>query len=200
MFTGMAFPGPRTSLHLAGVAASVRPESRTEGRVDTLVTRAVFFPVQHYFTVNFSHENQKALELRTEDAKDCDEWVAAIAHARYVLPTPPSPPKRRNTRALPGANRGPEGEGGDGREGERRRVVRRALGRGPLGSQSSGSVPPSVPPGAGRPEEQPPASFSAPAPSSPVGELSPLWLGSRILWLPKPKPGLQASCSHGSAA
>ncbi|XP_075391885.1 ras-specific guanine nucleotide-releasing factor 1 [Tenrec ecaudatus] len=38
---------------------------------------------QHYFTVNFSHENQKALELRTEDAKDCDEWVVAIAHASY---------------------------------------------------------------------------------------------------------------------
>ncbi|KAM5206452.1 ras-specific guanine nucleotide-releasing factor 1 isoform 3-T3 [Hipposideros larvatus] len=38
---------------------------------------------QHYFTVNFSHENQKTLELRTEDAKDCDEWVAAIAHASY---------------------------------------------------------------------------------------------------------------------
>uniref|UniRef100_A0A673TWA7 Ras protein specific guanine nucleotide releasing factor 1 n=1 Tax=Suricata suricatta TaxID=37032 RepID=A0A673TWA7_SURSU len=43
----------------------------------------VFFFTQHYFTVNFSHENQKALELRTEDAKDCDEWVAAIAHASY---------------------------------------------------------------------------------------------------------------------
>ncbi|XP_035300409.1 ras-specific guanine nucleotide-releasing factor 1 isoform X1 [Cricetulus griseus] len=38
---------------------------------------------QHYFIVNFTHENQKALELRTEDAKDCDEWVAAIAHASY---------------------------------------------------------------------------------------------------------------------
>ncbi|XP_047902195.2 ras-specific guanine nucleotide-releasing factor 1 isoform X1 [Anser cygnoides] len=38
---------------------------------------------QHYFTVNFTHENQKTLELRTEDAKDCDEWVAAIAHASY---------------------------------------------------------------------------------------------------------------------
>ncbi|XP_076984665.1 ras-specific guanine nucleotide-releasing factor 1 isoform X1 [Tamandua tetradactyla] len=38
---------------------------------------------QHYFTVNFSHENQKPLELRTEGAKDCDEWVAAIAHASY---------------------------------------------------------------------------------------------------------------------
>ncbi|KAL7980235.1 hypothetical protein Chor_001503 [Crotalus horridus] len=36
---------------------------------------------QHYFTVNFNHENQKTLELRTEDAKDCDEWVAAISHA-----------------------------------------------------------------------------------------------------------------------
>lgn len=41
---------------------------------------------QHYFTVNFNHENQKTLELRTEDAKDCDEWVAAIAHARYRPP------------------------------------------------------------------------------------------------------------------
>ncbi|KAK9394156.1 ras-specific guanine nucleotide-releasing factor 1 [Crotalus adamanteus] len=38
---------------------------------------------QHYFTVNFNHENQKTLELRTEDAKDCDEWVAAISHASY---------------------------------------------------------------------------------------------------------------------
>uniref|UniRef100_A0A8C5SYG5 Ras protein specific guanine nucleotide releasing factor 1 n=1 Tax=Laticauda laticaudata TaxID=8630 RepID=A0A8C5SYG5_LATLA len=37
----------------------------------------------HYFTVNFNHENQKTLELRTEDAKDCDEWVAAISHASY---------------------------------------------------------------------------------------------------------------------
>ncbi|KAH0513819.1 Ras-specific guanine nucleotide-releasing factor 1 [Microtus ochrogaster] len=41
------------------------------------------YELQHYFTVNFTHENQKALELRTEDAKDCDEWVAAIAHASY---------------------------------------------------------------------------------------------------------------------
>uniref|UniRef100_A0A670KAL4 Ras protein specific guanine nucleotide releasing factor 1 n=1 Tax=Podarcis muralis TaxID=64176 RepID=A0A670KAL4_PODMU len=38
---------------------------------------------KHYFTVNFNHENQKTLELRTEDAKDCDEWVAAISHASY---------------------------------------------------------------------------------------------------------------------
>nr|XP_060611418.1 ras-specific guanine nucleotide-releasing factor 1 isoform X1 [Anolis sagrei ordinatus] len=38
---------------------------------------------QHYFTVNFNHENQKTLELRTEDSKDCDEWVAAISHASY---------------------------------------------------------------------------------------------------------------------
>ena len=37
---------------------------------------------QYYFTVNFTHENQKALELRTEDVKDCDEWVASISHAR----------------------------------------------------------------------------------------------------------------------
>lgn len=60
--------------------------------MDTLVIGDVFFLVQHYFTVNFSHENQKALELRTEDAKDCDEWVAAIAHARYVsLPRAGSP-------------------------------------------------------------------------------------------------------------
>lgn len=57
------------------------------GPVDTPVIRDVFL-VQHYFTVNFSHENQKALELRTEDAKDRDEWVAAIAHARYVSPRP----------------------------------------------------------------------------------------------------------------
>ncbi|XP_066492101.1 ras-specific guanine nucleotide-releasing factor 1 [Tiliqua scincoides] len=38
---------------------------------------------QHYFTVNFNHDNQKTLELRTEDGKDCDEWVAAISHASY---------------------------------------------------------------------------------------------------------------------
>lgn len=53
-----------------------------------LLTEAVSLSLQHYFTVNFTHENQKALELRTEDAKDCDEWVAAIAHARYVSPNP----------------------------------------------------------------------------------------------------------------
>uniref|UniRef100_K7FXN2 Ras protein specific guanine nucleotide releasing factor 1 n=1 Tax=Pelodiscus sinensis TaxID=13735 RepID=K7FXN2_PELSI len=39
--------------------------------------------LQHYFTVSFSHDSQKTLELRTEDAKDCDEWVAAITHASY---------------------------------------------------------------------------------------------------------------------
>uniref|UniRef100_A0A8C9WFM1 Ras protein specific guanine nucleotide releasing factor 1 n=1 Tax=Scleropages formosus TaxID=113540 RepID=A0A8C9WFM1_SCLFO len=38
---------------------------------------------QYYFTVSFNHDNQKALELRTEDVKDCDEWVAAITHASY---------------------------------------------------------------------------------------------------------------------
>ncbi|XP_021062597.1 ras-specific guanine nucleotide-releasing factor 1 isoform X1 [Mus pahari] len=40
---------------------------------------------QHYFTVNFSNDSQKTLELRTEDAKDCDEWVAAIARASYKI-------------------------------------------------------------------------------------------------------------------
>lgn len=58
------------------------------------VLRAVFL-AQHYFTVNFSHENQKALELRTEDAKDRDEWVAAIAHARHVHPGPRARAKPR---------------------------------------------------------------------------------------------------------
>ncbi|CAL8355832.1 unnamed protein product [Lota lota] len=38
---------------------------------------------QYYFTVNFTHENQKPLELRTEDVKDCDEWVASISHASF---------------------------------------------------------------------------------------------------------------------
>uniref|UniRef100_H3A1F4 Ras protein specific guanine nucleotide releasing factor 1 n=1 Tax=Latimeria chalumnae TaxID=7897 RepID=H3A1F4_LATCH len=38
---------------------------------------------QYYFTVNFNHDHQKPLELRTEDVKDCDEWVAAITHASY---------------------------------------------------------------------------------------------------------------------
>uniref|UniRef100_H2MB25 Ras protein specific guanine nucleotide releasing factor 1 n=1 Tax=Oryzias latipes TaxID=8090 RepID=H2MB25_ORYLA len=38
---------------------------------------------QYYFTVTFNHDNQKALELRTEDVKDCDEWVAAITQASY---------------------------------------------------------------------------------------------------------------------
>lgn len=41
--------------------------------------------LQYYFTVTFNHDNQKALELRTEDVKDCDEWVAAITQARYAL-------------------------------------------------------------------------------------------------------------------
>uniref|UniRef100_G3PVU2 Ras protein specific guanine nucleotide releasing factor 1 n=1 Tax=Gasterosteus aculeatus aculeatus TaxID=481459 RepID=G3PVU2_GASAC len=38
---------------------------------------------QYYFTVTFNHDNQKALELRTEDVKDSDEWVAAITQASY---------------------------------------------------------------------------------------------------------------------
>ena len=74
----------------------------------TLVIRAVFFFFgQHYFTVNFSPENQTALELRTEDAKDCDEWVAAIAHARYTSATPRS---RRETGPRPGKTQTPGGE------------------------------------------------------------------------------------------
>ncbi|KAM7423823.1 hypothetical protein PAMA_000267 [Pampus argenteus] len=39
--------------------------------------------MSYYFTVTFNHDNQKALELRTEDVKDCDEWVAAITQASY---------------------------------------------------------------------------------------------------------------------
>nr|prf guanine nucleotide-releasing factor [Rattus norvegicus] len=39
----------------------------------------------HYFTVNFSNDSQKSLELRTDDSKDCDEWVAAIARASYKI-------------------------------------------------------------------------------------------------------------------
>ncbi|XP_072258616.1 ras-specific guanine nucleotide-releasing factor 1 isoform X2 [Pyxicephalus adspersus] len=38
---------------------------------------------QHCFIINFNHENQKPLELRTEDSKDCDEWVTAISRASY---------------------------------------------------------------------------------------------------------------------
>ncbi|TUH89299.1 Ras-specific guanine nucleotide-releasing factor 1 [Bagarius yarrelli] len=38
---------------------------------------------QYYFTISFNHENQKALELRSEDVKDCDDWVAAITQASY---------------------------------------------------------------------------------------------------------------------
>ncbi|XP_063304764.1 ras-specific guanine nucleotide-releasing factor 1 isoform X1 [Pelobates fuscus] len=38
---------------------------------------------QYYFIINFNHENQKPLELRTEDSKDCDEWVTAISRASY---------------------------------------------------------------------------------------------------------------------
>uniref|UniRef100_UPI00398E8F76 ras-specific guanine nucleotide-releasing factor 1 n=1 Tax=Pristiophorus japonicus TaxID=55135 RepID=UPI00398E8F76 len=38
---------------------------------------------QYYFTINFGHDAQKAVELRTEDVKDCDDWVAAIGHASY---------------------------------------------------------------------------------------------------------------------
>lgn len=49
---------------------------------DEMLKVAFFCTFQYYFTISFNHENQKALELRTEDVKDCDEWVAAITHAR----------------------------------------------------------------------------------------------------------------------
>ncbi|XP_060709319.1 ras-specific guanine nucleotide-releasing factor 1 isoform X1 [Hemiscyllium ocellatum] len=38
---------------------------------------------QYYFTINFGHDAQKTLDLRTEDVKECDDWVAAIGHASY---------------------------------------------------------------------------------------------------------------------
>uniref|UniRef100_A0A452HU89 Uncharacterized protein n=1 Tax=Gopherus agassizii TaxID=38772 RepID=A0A452HU89_9SAUR len=57
-------------------------ESSVFGDPNVAVTRVSLF-LQHYFTVSFNHDNQKTLELRTEDAKDCDEWVAAITHASY---------------------------------------------------------------------------------------------------------------------
>uniref|UniRef100_A0A8U8C9X4 Ras protein specific guanine nucleotide releasing factor 1 n=1 Tax=Geospiza parvula TaxID=87175 RepID=A0A8U8C9X4_GEOPR len=59
------------------------PPRAGAGSGGVTVTMPPVLPPQHYFTVNFNHENQKTLELRTEDAKDCDEWVAAIAHASY---------------------------------------------------------------------------------------------------------------------
>uniref|UniRef100_A0A4W3K0C0 Ras protein specific guanine nucleotide releasing factor 1 n=1 Tax=Callorhinchus milii TaxID=7868 RepID=A0A4W3K0C0_CALMI len=37
----------------------------------------------YYFTINFGHDGQKVLELRTEDVKDCEEWMTAITHASY---------------------------------------------------------------------------------------------------------------------
>lgn len=52
-----------------------------------VLTLSLLVVLQYYFTVTFSHDNQKALELRTEDVKDCDEWVAAITQARYVSHT-----------------------------------------------------------------------------------------------------------------
>ncbi|XP_040270306.1 ras-specific guanine nucleotide-releasing factor 1 [Bufo bufo] len=38
---------------------------------------------QYCFIINFNHENQKPLELRTEDSNDCEEWVSAITRASY---------------------------------------------------------------------------------------------------------------------
>jgi len=80
-------------VHLGSAAAAAGTLSSAAGNamgcVGILVTGGVcvFFSVQHhYFTVNFSNDSQKSLELRTDDSKDCDEWVAAIARARYVSP------------------------------------------------------------------------------------------------------------------
>ncbi|XP_028614784.1 ras-specific guanine nucleotide-releasing factor 1 isoform X3 [Grammomys surdaster] len=40
---------------------------------------------QYYFTVIFSSENQKPLELRTDDLDDCDQWVMAISSVSYKI-------------------------------------------------------------------------------------------------------------------
>lgn len=64
-----------------------RPDSLASASRATasILTLSVMRFLQYYFTVTFNHDNQKALELRTEDVKDCDEWVAAITQARYTL-------------------------------------------------------------------------------------------------------------------
>lgn len=45
-----------------------------------LVIRAVFFSLGSTISRLTSATRTESPELRTEDAKDCDEWVAAIAH------------------------------------------------------------------------------------------------------------------------
>lgn len=144
------------------------------GSMDPLVIGDVFFLVQHYFTVNFSHENQKALELRTEDAKDCDEWVAAIAHARYVPHNPtvqaggPEPKGPVLSKPQP-----QEGHGKGGEEG------RMKAGQGPpLGPCNSESVPPW---GAGEREAvgssiEPPTHFNQTSFFFSLGEVSMIFL------------------------
>lgn len=87
------YPGAHSGRHSASFNFTYRnlilaATIRTEQIFDCL--RNVV--LQYYFTVTFNHDNQKALELRTEDVKDCDEWVAAITQARYaqmldLLPT-----------------------------------------------------------------------------------------------------------------
>ncbi|XP_042068939.1 ras-specific guanine nucleotide-releasing factor 2 isoform X2 [Haplochromis burtoni] len=37
----------------------------------------------YYFMVNFGHDGQKPLEMRTEDELDCNEWVGGIQQASY---------------------------------------------------------------------------------------------------------------------
>lgn len=150
--------------------------------MDTPVIRHVFL-VQHYFTVNFSHENQKALELRTEDAKDRDEWVAAIAHARYVSPRPtvqaeetdPKPQKRGVAEQT--------GRGDDSLSGPPPAPERRAL-------------PPWVPRGRRSREGSTAASQLLPqlAAFSVFGKLSTVWLGEAFMAQSLSPPGSSPRC------
>ncbi|CAG02359.1 unnamed protein product, partial [Tetraodon nigroviridis] len=53
---------------------------------------------QYYFTVTFNHDNQKALELRTEDAKDCDEWIIGLLKDNEKIQANPEvPPSEDDT-------------------------------------------------------------------------------------------------------
>lgn len=151
--------------------------------MDTPVIRHVFL-VQHYFTVNFSHENQKALELRTEDAKDRDEWVAAIAHARYVSPSPTVQAEESEPKAQE-RGRGREDGQGNGS---------------PIGPSSSpGAQGPRLPgcrrdPEAVRAALQPPSCFHQLAAFSLLGKLSTVWLGEGFMAKSLSPPGSSPRC------
>lgn len=69
-------------LSISGILTGFLPQLHAPQQIFDSVCNVV---LQYYFTVTFNHDNQKALELRTEDVKDCDEWVAAITQARYSL-------------------------------------------------------------------------------------------------------------------